>query len=238
MAQEAGPSSHKDAAQNKLPEVAPDLTARIKLLRRDIGNLLFHFTRGTGQMIVRKYPGGGSETFGTAGAVLDCILGERRLKGTSTYIESGDPCVCFTEAPLHEFSTLFRLNELAASEDERPRYEPYGVAVNKEWLFARGGRPVIYDTPETFEHLPEELRYRFVPYDPTQGIDYTWEREWRVKTESLELQPSMMLVVVPTADEAAGVVYSYSEGEPDTEYTIGGLVPTWLAVSLDIFGIE
>lgn len=221
---------------NKLPEVSAELAARIKLVRRDVGTLLFHFTRGVGGVIRREMDRGYLETSGTAAAVLGCILEDRALKGTSTYIRSEDPCVCFTEAPLHEFSTLFRLNELAAAKHERPRYEPYGIAVNKEWLYAAGGRPVIYGSPDEYEHLPESFRYRFVPYDPTDGIDHTWEREWRVKTERLELVPWKALVVVPTAEEAAGIVHEFSEWEPDSEYTIGGPVPTWLPISLDIFG--
>ena len=40
------------------------------------------------------------------------------------------------------------------------------------------------------------------------------------------------------ADEAAEIVFGFLEWEPDTEYTIGGPMPTWLAVSLDIFGFE
>lgn len=146
--------------------------------------------------------------------------------------------MCFTEAPLHEFSTLFRLNQLAAKKDERPRYEPYGIAVSKVWLYSMGGRPVIYDHPDAYDELPDSLRYRFVPYDPAQDIDHTWEREWRVKTETLDLIPWKCLVVVPHADEAAEIVHSFSDWEPDTEYTIGGPSPTWLAVSLDIFGFD
>ena len=133
---------------------------------------------------------------------------------------------------------MFRLNEIAAEKDERPRYEPYGLAVNKEWLYSRGGRPVIYDHPDTYESLPDALRYRLVPYDPTQGIDYTWEREWRAKTKWLELEPSKVLVIVPSAWEAGEIVYSHADWEPDTEHTIGGPSPTWLAVSLDLFGVE
>lgn len=184
---------------DKLPDLPTEVAGRIKFLRRDIGNLLFHFTRGTGEPIVREINGGEVQMDGSASSVLSCILQDGGLKGTTNYIRSEEPCVCFTEAPLHEFSTLFHLNELAASKDERPRYEPYGVAVNKHWLFTEGGRPVIYDHPENFEAIPEHLQHRFVPYDPMQGVDFTWEREWRIQTDWLELEPSKTLVVVPTA---------------------------------------
>ena len=149
--------------------------------------------------------------------------------------------MCFTEAPIHEFNRIFALVDLAASEDQRPRYEPYGVAVSKEWLFVHGGRQAIYDHPEAIEQYPESQRYRFVPYDPERGLDTTWEREWRIRTDALELDPKQTLVVVPTADEAFEFVYTnsdietdYDEDGPSTAYH----VPQWLAVSLDIFGVR
>ena len=232
------PARRHHPEAHRLPEIPAELARQIKLLRRDMGSLLFHFTRGTGQPLVRERNGIRVETDGTAREVLKCILTDGALKGTSRYIRSGEPCVCFTEAPLQEFATLFRLNEIAASRNERPRYEPYGVAVNKDWLFAQGGRPVIYDHPDAFEQLPGHLKHRLVPYDPAAGLDHSWEREWRIKTASLALHPSRTLAVVPTADEAAEIVYAFSEWEPDTEYTIGGPMPRWLAVSLDIFGFD
>jgi len=230
---------------NRLPDLPQELARRIRLVRRDIGNLLFHFTRPSEDAFVTvSLPGGGTSSWqGTAAGVLRKILHEAKLIGTSAWIRSGEDCVCFTEAPLHEFSTVFRLNELAASKDERPRYEPYGIAVNKEWLFSQGGRPVIYDKPDALDEYPESLRYRFVPYDPEQGIDHSWEREWRIKAQALNLDPKHTLVVVPTADEAADIVYDFAEWEADYDYPdpspVGAYpVPRWLAVSLDILGFE
>jgi hypothetical protein len=175
----------------------------------------------------------------SAGAVLEKILYEGQLLGTSRWTY-GYNCVCFTEAPIQEFNSIFSLIEIAASENERPRYEPYGIAVNKNWLFAHGGRPVIYDHPSAFEALSDDHKYRFVPYDPGAGIDFTYEREWRIKTDSLKLDPQKTLVIVPTAEEAFDLVYQFAdmeadydkEGNPESAYHVA----KWLAVSLDIFG--
>jgi len=180
---------------------------------------------------------------GSAGAVLRKILHEGRLKGTSTWTY-GYNCVCFTEAPIQEFNSIFSLVEIAASDKERPRYEPYGIAVTKRWLYRAGGRPVIYDNPLVFESLPEQYRYRFVPYDPINGIDFTWEREWRICTENLVLDPKETLIVVPTSDEAFDLVYEFANLEADWDSDEDGApIPTgvyhsprWLAVSLDLFG--
>jgi len=64
------------------------------------------------------------------------------------------------------------------------------------------------------------LKYRFVKYDIENEIDYTWEREWRIKTESLRLNPKYTIVIVPTAEEAFEIVYEFAEIE--AEYDVEG----------------
>ncbi|MBN1567225.1 MAG: hypothetical protein JXA73_05235 [Acidobacteria bacterium] len=121
------------------PELNPELLKRIKLVRRDLGNLLFHFTRSTNEGSVKWTTEYGTEHYvgsSSAGSVLQRILHEGQLNGTSRWTY-GNNCVCFTEAPIHEFNSIFSLVEIAASEKERPRYEPYGIAVNKNWLFPK-----------------------------------------------------------------------------------------------------
>lgn len=210
------------------PSQSPELQKRIRLVRRDIGSMLFHFTRSTKQ--------------NGAGRVLDKILSEGKLKGTTQW-SAGTPCVCFTEAPIQEFNSVFALNEIAANDSERPRYEPYGVAVSKKWLFGQGGRPVIYDS--SGDWLPNDERYRWVKYDPINGDDSTWEREWRIKTEGLALDPKHTLVIVPTSDEAFNLSYDNAVEEADISGGPDGIeyngmyhVPKWLAVSLDLFGVD
>ena len=78
------------------------------------------------------------------------------------------------------------------------RYAPFGVMVRKEWLFAKGGRPVIYQPEVEFDHLGESHRFRHVRYEPANGHDFTWEREWRIRTEALEITPPEVTFVVPT----------------------------------------
>lgn len=231
-------------SDHKMPKISKSLSDRIGLVRRDISELLFHFTRKPKDAYVRwNTLGGGQVTKpSSALAVLEKILSEGNLKGTSTWTY-GENCVCFTEAPITEFNSIFSLVKIAALKKERPRYEPYGIAVSKNWLFQKGGRPVIYDQPQALENLPEDIRYRFVPYDPGKGINYTWEREWRIKADALSLDPRHTLVIVPTANEAFGIVYGFAGMEPDVDIEDGEPYiwgayhkPRWLAVSLDIFG--
>jgi hypothetical protein len=222
------------------PDLSNELARRIRLVRRDIGDLLFHFTRGAPPNW-HELRGHRINTAQTAWHVLGRILIEGALKGSSKWTYGIDT-VCFTEAPIQEFNSVFSLNSIAHEEHLRPRYEPYGVAVSKAWLFAQGGRPVIYDHPAAQEMYPRDLLYRFCPYDPGRNIDYTWEREWRVQTKALRLDPRQTIVIVPTAAEAFELVYEYANAEADVDGSgeACGVFhqPKWLAVSLDMFGFQ
>jgi hypothetical protein len=227
--------------QHKTPELSDELLKRIRIVRRDFGTLLFHFTRAPAEKLIEVVFGNGHKMTmsGSVGAVLRKILYEGQLKGSSGW-SYGENCVCFTEAPIQEFNSIFSLVEIAASEAERPRYEPYGIGVSKSWLFGKGGRPVIYDHPDNYASFPEKEKYRFVPYNPAKGVDFTWEREWRIRTGNLTLDPRETLVVVPTSEEAFELVYEFADLEPDFDeegvQANAYHKPKWLAVSLDIFG--
>ena len=69
--------------------------------------------------------------------------------------------------------------------------------ISKKWLFSKGGRPVIYQPTSDYDNLPTGLKYLHQIYDPVKGIDYTWEREWRIRSDYLELDPSETTVIVP-----------------------------------------
>lgn len=230
----------------KTPKLSKKLSKRINMVRRDIGNLLFHFTRKpkNDDMIYVTQGNGSMGMPSSAFSVLRKILYESRLKGTSKW-SPGQKCVCFTEAPITEFNSIFSLVDIASSKKEEPRYEPYGIAVSKQWFFQKGGRPVIYDSSEKLKCYPQDMKYRFVPYDPIKGIDYTWEREWRINSDYLSLDPKHTFVIVPTADEAFEIVYEFANLEPDVDFADGesyvsGVyhTPHWLAVSLDLFGFK
>ena len=226
---------------HKAPATSPELLKRIRMVRRDIGDLLFHFTKQPppdtdltvrrGLLTTHFEP----DAYG----VLRKILADAELRGTGTW-SAGHPVVCFTEAPIQEFSYTFSLDEFAADESQRPRYEPYGVAVPKIWLFQQGGRPVVYDHPGAINTFPEPIKYRFVPYDPVNGPDTSWEREWRIRTGALRLDPKHTLVVVPSVDQAVILMQEESTVtvEPEHEHGGGGIIqnPNWLVVSLDLFG--
>ena len=150
--------------------------------RHDISDKLIHFTKGA-----------------TEEAALENLLlmvGEGCLRGGNGMVKGGYRCVCFTEAPLPMVADDFM------NDGSFARYSPFGLMFDKAWVHARGGRQVIYQPDAEFEQLPEQSRWRHVRYEPgaTPPIDFTWEREWRVRADELTFVPSEAVLVVPNLE--------------------------------------
>jgi hypothetical protein len=147
--------------------------------RADISGQLVHFTSGADD----------EEAYGRLCAILD----QRRLIGGNGMIRGGFVCVCFTEAPLAS------LPDGLVNPAVYSRYKPFGVMFDKAWVFAQGGRPVIYQSDAEFDALPEAVRWRHVRYEPiaVPPIDFTWEREWRLRVDELAFEPVHSTLVLP-----------------------------------------
>ena len=100
------------------------------------------------------------------------------IRGTSGYIKGNHFCVSFTEVPVTEIASLFAMANSHAQGTLR--FEPFGIAVAKEWPFNVGGRTVI-DQPDSEYHAlpPLGLQRRQVMCEPPL-VDFIWEREYRV----------------------------------------------------------
>jgi hypothetical protein len=151
------------------------------MIRDDLSQNLVHLVKG--------------QTSEEALATFDQILADHALIGSGTFIKGRWHCVCFTETPLAHLAQALSLRNVHGI-----RYYPAGVMVKKDWLFTQGGRPVIYQPDAEYSLLPEELRYRHVRYELAQAraeqtVDWTWEREWRIKTERLEFTPADVTLV-------------------------------------------
>ena len=146
--------------------------------RDDISGRLIHFTKGTQD-----------EAFGT----LCTILQEHRLIGGNDSIKGGYHCVCFSEA------SLASLKHGLVNPNNYSRYSQFGIMFGKNWIFEKGGRPVIYQPDAEYEALCESHRWRHVRYEPIaeKPIDFTWEREWRIQVDELFFDPTVGVVVVP-----------------------------------------
>ena len=153
--------------------------------RPDISDRLIHFTSGA--------------TEEAAFDTLCAILSDGALRGSADKIKSGDRCVCFTEAPLAALARgLVNLSDYS-------KYLPFGIVVEKTRVYAEGGRPVIYQSDAEYDLLPEALQWRHMRYEPIvippadRPTDFTWEREWRIKTEAFAVAPNTAWLVVPSS---------------------------------------
>jgi hypothetical protein len=165
--------------------------------RADISDKLVHFT-------------GPRDNWAEAYSRLKSILAERTIRGGKRMIRSGDHCVCFTEVPLESLPGGL-VNPINFS-----RYAPFGLVFAKTWIFDRGGRPAIYEPESEFRELPDSHKWRHVRYEPTaaQPIDFTWEREWRIKADALQFQPNDVVILVPM-QESWDVLRREHEDEQD-----------------------
>jgi hypothetical protein len=114
--------------------------------------------------------------------------------------------VCFSEAP------LATLPSGLVNEKYYSRYSPFGIMVSKQWLFAQGGRPVIYETDQEYNDLPETHRWRHVCYELREDffpVDFTWEREWRINCDYLDFDEASANIVVPDFAWATQLTYKY-----------------------------
>lgn len=114
--------------------------------------------------------------------IMEAIFDDGFLKasGRDTYkkIES----ICFTESPAE------------IMKYQNSRYQPFGFSFLKDDIFDLGGRHAIYQTKEEAELLPSSMHWRHVTYNPKDigpskpnGVDFTWEREWRLNVERLSI---------------------------------------------------
>jgi hypothetical protein len=163
-------------------------------VRSDISDDLIHFVR-------RESP---EEAFG----VLEQIVLGRRLLGGTGYIKGAHCCVCFTEAPLDSIAEV-----VWRSQSAELKYQAFGIKVSKRWLFERGGRPVIYEPDADYQLLPAAFQYRHVRYEPCgdHPIDLTWEREWRINTDKLCLDPPNCGVVVLESEHESQLRMRFDE---------------------------
>ena len=140
--------------------------------------------------------------------VMFKILVERTLRGSTTdkgFIVGKNRAVCFQDAPVHSvaqncwFEQKLRENK----EQVKKRYVPSGFLFHKQLIYKKGGRPVIYDrTSEAKQYLPESEWWRIVNFDISDDdsfIDWTHEREWRLKGDfTFDLRDVTLLFTKPS----------------------------------------
>lgn len=148
------------------------------VLRDDLSSSLVHLTRGeTKEESVKNFRS---------------ILKTEKLLGNSNDIRGGFKVVCFSETPISKLSI-----NLAAPEKNGFRYAPFGILFPKDYIYKKGGRPVIYQSNDEYSTLGKAHQYRHVRYEPKKH-DYSWEREWRLQIKYLDIDFKVATIIVPT----------------------------------------
>ncbi|QDO84495.1 hypothetical protein FM037_16395 [Shewanella psychropiezotolerans] len=145
-------------------------------MREDMSDFLIHFTKG--------------EDIEAAYQNLRSIIDQSVVYGSNAKIRDGSNCVCFSEAPISSLKSGL-LNPFFYSP-----YSPFGIITTKEHIYGQGGRPVIYQSEAEFHHLSFGNSWRHMCYEPP-AVDFTWEREWRVKTDGYHFHPGNTQIIVP-----------------------------------------
>lgn len=176
---------------------------RIRDAREDLTDYVIHFTGPRiwvdGVMVMQCRPLDTLLKILRDGCIFPSFASRPgRLNRTERPTVKGpDPAVCLTERTIEQVLQTLRMTGL--------RYSGYGIAFPKYSLHQAGGRPVFYGTKDELGRLlndgesgfesgkevyagdiSPDLQYLWVHYQPaapwdSYPVDFTWEREWRVK---------------------------------------------------------
>ncbi len=156
------------------------------MIRIDHCENLIHFTKGADKSL----------NYESAYQNLKEIIKSRELKGNNGMILGGHNCVCFTESPVRCLTNKGQLESKYFS-----RYTPFGIQYCKKDVFKEGGRHVIYSTKEESlrQKANSDINWRYVSYDPLKEgkLDFTWEREWRIRNK-ISVDPKYAKLVFPS----------------------------------------
>ena len=137
--------------------------------------------------------------------ILVRILKDGRISGSTTdkgFICGDVPATCFQDVPIYSLSQNIHSEEQyrLAVEGAKVRYVGVGLMFPKPYVYAQGGRPVIYEDNERAKRLlPEDEWWRIVRFDLSDEsniVDWTHEREWRVPG-SFEFDLEQSTVLLP-----------------------------------------
>ena len=141
----------------------------------------------------------------SAFAALSRIVQQRRLIASAAGIRGDDAVVSFSARPLHE------LTQQRQFRAHRGRWdcEGYGLCIRRDWLQARGAKPVLYGDDAEWAALSNSDRPFFQlkttrSRNGAKAIDWSQEAEWRVPHD-LDLSEAgrdELVLFAPTHEEA------------------------------------
>lgn len=149
--------------------------------------------------------------------VLIKIIRDGYLKASSQgFIIGGEKVVCFQEVPLNS------IKENLSYEEEKlkgkKRYSKFGIAISREDIYLNEGRPVIYETLNSIkDNIDKSEQWRCVNFDLNNEenyIDFTFEREWRLRRD-IEILFKYDKIIIGNEDDKDYIINQLKNDELD-----------------------
>ncbi len=164
--------------------------------RPDLSPYLFHFTKNTER-----------EDDYTAFDNLCHILETGEIWGSNSskgFVKGPNKASCFMDVPFMSLKHVFTKDN---TKRDRPRYEPYGIMVRKDFAYKKGARPVLNLSDDEIVRLciPRNELWRVVKLDVDNSgnwISWLHEREWRKKGNFPLPSNTAIAALVKTSREA------------------------------------
>ncbi|QDK20844.1 hypothetical protein ES815_22030 [Leclercia adecarboxylata] len=152
--------------------------------RIDSTHYLYHWVKAEPHLRIRR------KDFENAFKIFLQILSDGYIKHGDVVKTGGERCVCFTESPEY------------FSHRDKSKYQPFGFKFHKKDIFKMGGRAVIYTPDHERDLIHETMLWRYMRHDPLAisnrtpyGVDFTWEREWRLPEPELGILEGLAIIV-------------------------------------------
>jgi hypothetical protein len=140
-------------------------------------------------------------------------------------IKGNNRAACFMDVP---FASMKYVLTPENTDSQTPRYEPYGVALTKEFAYDHGCRPVLYLSNDELNDLriPRSELWRVVRFEGSKDGWISWihEREWRCK-DDFELPKSFQAAFVRTTYEAAKLTRALANRPDDFRSKPRSVIP-------------
>ncbi len=141
------------------------------------------------------------------------------------YVRGPHSAACFMDIPF--LSLKYVLND-RNTNPERPRYEPYGVIVSKEYAYREGCRPVVYLSNREIRELaiPDTQLWRVVRFEGVKdgAVNWSHEREWRSKGD-FELPEEVRAVLVKNMSDVERLKKIIKKGGDEFASTPSTIIP-------------
>lgn len=150
------------------------------------------------------------------------VWGSSSRKG---FVKGKRKATCFMDVP---FGSLKYILTPENSDPQKPRYEPYGVAITKKYAYGKGCRPVLYLSNSEVSDLciPDDELWRVVRFEVARDNWISWvhEREWRCPG-SFKLPTSIQAAFVRTTTEAAKLTAEILDSPKDFKCKPKAVIP-------------